>query len=505
MDDTHKQTEYTVLFPFAGIGAGALGFLQARAKLCGHDARFRSLGGIDVDAEACQDFESLTGSPALQADVHDLTPEQLRAFCPECPDVIFQSPPCKASSRLTSNAAAKTARYQKMQRLVLDWLRLQFETWTDRPKLVLIENVPGITSPTRGKAVLDEAKRLLTAEGYVFDEGYHECGELGGLAQLRKRYLLVARRPKQCPPLLYQPPKLRVRGCGEVVGLLPLPNADEGGPLHTMSKLSWLNWIRLALIPAGGDWRDLPGVLEKGQQRRAVFQRYRIEHWEHPTFSVDGPGTNGTFGVADPRVRSARNGAYGVRGWEQPSRTVTGSANVDNGPFSVADPRIKTGFDHSYRVLRWTEPSFTVAGKAHPGCGAYTVADPRTDAACTLYGEDGTPVVVEDLKVRPKRVPVLISEDGTWHRPFTPLELAVLQGLPATVNDKPLTLAGRRRDGWCERIGNAVPVGAAKAIATQMLVTLTHAAVESFALASTPVWVDRDAPSLHHEHGASMH
>jgi len=503
MEETTKPTEYTVLFPFCGIGAGALGFLQARAKLCGLDARFRSLGGIDNDPDACRDFEALTASPALCTDVGEMSTEDLRAFCPECPDVVFSSPPCKPNSRLMSNRVAKTARYQRMQRLIVDWLQLVFETYSKRPKLILIENVPGITS--RGRELLAEIKELLAREGYVYDEGMHQCGELGGLAQLRTRYLLVARRPKDVPPLLYKPPKLRVRGCGEVVGLLPLPDNGEGGAMHTMPKLSWLNWIRLALIPAGGDWRDLPGVLE-GKARREVFQRYRIEDWDQPTFCVDGPGTNGTYGVADVRVKSARNGAYGVRGWKAPSRTITGSANVDNGPFAVADPRlpIKTGFDHAYRVLKWEEPSFTVAGKTHPGCGAYTVADPRTKAAATVHGDDGAPVRIPDIKKRPKTPPVLIGEDGTWHRPFTPLELAVLQGLPATVNGEPLQLTGRKRDGWCERIGNAVPVGTAKAIATQMLVTLVHAAVEGFALSTTPVWVDRDAPSLDHHH-AAMH
>lgn len=499
MTDTTR--EWTVLFPFCGIGAGALGFLQARAKLCGIDARFRSLGGIDNDPDACADFETLTGSKSLCTDVATMTPADLRTFCPECPDVVFSSPPCKANSGLMAKKRAKTERYQRMNRLVVDWLKLIFRAYNERPKLLLIENVPGIQS--RGKALLAEIKELLVAEGYVYDEGTHQCGELGGLAQLRTRYLLVARRMADVPPLLYQPPKLRVRGCGEVVGLLPMPDSGEGGALHTMPRLSWLNWIRLALIPAGGDWRDLPGVLN-GKTRREVFQRYRIEHWERPTFCVDGPGTNGTFGVADVRVRSARNGSYGVRGWEQPSRTVTGSARVDNGPFSVADIRVKTGFDHSYRVLRWEEPSFTIAGKTHPGCGAYVVADPRTKAAATVHNAEGDPVRIGDPKVRPDKPPVLLAEDGTWHRPFTPLELAVLQGLPATVNGEPLRLAGRKRDGWCERIGNAVPVGTAKAIATQMLVTLVHAAVEGFALSTTPVWVDRDAPSLHHAH-AAMH
>lgn len=81
----------------------------------------------------------------------------------------------------------------------------------------------------------------------------------------------------------------------------------------------------------------------------------------------------------------------------------------------------------------------------------------------------------------------------------------MLQGLPARVNGEPLRLAGRRREGWCERIGNGVPVGAAKGIATQMLVTLVQATFEAFAMASTPVWVDRGAPSLDVHHAPAMH
>ncbi|NIR28716.1 MAG: DNA cytosine methyltransferase [Gammaproteobacteria bacterium] len=534
-------TTYTVGFPFCGLGALALGFLQARAKLCGLDATFVSVGGIDSDAAACRDFEYLTGTPALCRDVAGMTPTDLRAFWPECPDVVISSPPCKANSGLMSSARAKTAKYQALNQLALQWLDLLFDSYDERPKLVLVENVPGILS--RGKALLAEIKRRLASEGYVFDEGTHECGELGGLAQLRRRYLLVARRKATVPPLLYKPPKLRVRGCGEVIEALPLPNDTEaGGRLHVMPRLSWLNWIRLALIPAGGDWRDLPGVLEEGASRRSKFGRYRIDSWTAPTQTVDGPGTNGCYGVADPRVPpKARNGQYGVTGWDEPSATVTGSARVDNGPFSVADPRlrpqadnpnmhvgkyrvrgwddpsltvtgsgarvgsgaqsvadprVKRAFDHGYRVLRWDEPSFTVHTKTHPGNGAYTVADPRTDAAARFFGDDGAEVVVDDLRERPKLVPVLLAADNTWHRPFTPLELAVLQGLPTHVGGRPLDLSGRARDKWCERIGNAVPVGTAKAIATQMLVTLVHASVEQFALGSTEIWVDRAPPAL---------
>lgn len=63
---------YTALFPFCGLGAGALGFLRANATLFGVEHGFRSLGGIDLDADACRDFEALTGTPALCADVSTL-------------------------------------------------------------------------------------------------------------------------------------------------------------------------------------------------------------------------------------------------------------------------------------------------------------------------------------------------------------------------------------------------------------------------------------------------
>jgi hypothetical protein len=49
----------------------------------------------------------------------------------------------------------------------------------------------------------------------------------------------------------------RIRGVGEVIGPLPLPGAPAGGPMHKLPNLSVMNWIRLALIPSGGDWRDL--------------------------------------------------------------------------------------------------------------------------------------------------------------------------------------------------------------------------------------------------------
>jgi hypothetical protein len=78
--------------------------------------------------------------------------------------------------------------------------------------------------------------------------------------------------------------------------------------------------------------------------------------------------------------------------------------------------------------------------------------------------------------------------DGTWHRPFTTLELAALQSLIDP--EEYLELDGLSDHHWRERIGNAVPRLAGKAIASVMGTTLLLAwSGETFVLSSQPIWV----------------
>lgn len=72
-----SERVFTVLLPFCGLGAGARGFLDSRVELRGDVLRFVSLGGIDVDAAACEDFETITKSRALCADVRAIAEQML--------------------------------------------------------------------------------------------------------------------------------------------------------------------------------------------------------------------------------------------------------------------------------------------------------------------------------------------------------------------------------------------------------------------------------------------
>lgn len=583
MTERYKEkTVFGVLHLFCGIGGGSKGFAEARGEYKGAVGRFENILGIDADPEICRDYERITGSPAACMDLfsreqyidfhgqeppeewREVTAADLRDACGgRYPDVVFTSPPCKGFSALLPEESAKTKKYQALNQLTVRGIKLVLEAFEDDlPSLILLENVPRITS--RGKKLLDEIKRLLHSVGYATNDESHDCGEIGGLAQHRKRYLLIARHEQKMPAFVYRPEQQRVRNIGEVLEALPLPNDPVAGPLHRLPNLQWKTWVRLALIPAGGDWRDLEKI---------EWQKYRITHvprkgamavadWNEPSGTVTGAAgygrSNGTQAIADPRLTIKKEmypGGYGVQEWDEPAATVRGMARIMTAPVSISDPR--TGFKDSthgaiYKVQKWEEAANTVTGAMRPNNGAICVADPRLqeqkgrytnkfqlhgwdETAATVTGtpdiQAGAPSVADPrLSCRPRsgtmgvqawdepaktvigagdihagaaavadpRIPednergvfIIIAEDGTWHRPLTTLELAALQGFPMTLADgSSFELTGNSDARWRERIGNAVPPAAARAIGEVMLQALMPSQEGVWLLGNTEIWV----------------
>lgn len=486
---------YNALYLFCGIGGGALGFQQAQEEYKGIKGGFKTICGIDVDPEACKDFERITGAPAVQMDLFDR--KQYKAFHGQeppitweevthkdiykacrgiAPDIIFTSPPCKGFSGLLPEKSAKSEKYQALNQLVIRGLFLTLEAFRDNPpSLILLENVPRIT--TRGKDLLHQVKTLLMSYGYVFNENYHDCGEIGGLAQHRKRYLLIARNPKKIPGFVYEPPVKKVKAIGEVLEKMSMPDTESAGPMHRLPRLQWKTWVRLALIPAGGDWRDLNDDSNKNRHR----SHYRIVPWDGTCGTVTGAThvANGLISVQDPRLNERKKrypGLYKVVNWNEPCSTIIGQTDIQCGALSVNDPRIKCKpRAGTYGVVKWDGPAKTVVGNADIHKGTAAVADPRLPKNTD----------------RPDPPPVIISIDGTWHRPLTTLELAAIQGLPLRFYDgTPLKLAGNSDSRWRERIGNMVPVQTAQAIAETMLRAMLPVLKQEIVLGWTPIWVN---------------
>jgi site-specific DNA-cytosine methylase len=504
--------EFTILHVYCGLGGAALGAQQAISEYRGMVGKFRTLCGIDCDPESCADFEVLTGAPAVHMDLfsrddytafhghepdagwQEVSPDDLlTATGGEYPDVVFLSPPCKGFSALLPKKRAKSNKYQALNRLTLRGIDLVLQAYQDDlPAVFLIENVPRIKS--RGKTFLHRIKGLLSRHGYEFFDSDHDCGEIGGLAQHRKRYLLIARNRDKVPNWIFQPPKKTVRPMKDVIAPLPMPDDPGMGELHRLPRLQWKTWMRLALIPAGGDWRDLEDIPFKDLRlkhtpRDGVFQ---VAKWNEPCRAIIGHarpgGSNGVAAVADPRTGFKANthtAIYSVCDFNQPARTVTGALRPNNGAICINDPRLnckpRSG---SYGVLAWDKPSSTVIGSDDIHAGSSAVAEPR-------IAETGF-----DTGIPKDREPgkwVIISQDGTWHRPLTTLELAALQGLPVILPDgRPLQLAGNSDARWRERIGNAVPPPAMKAIAEQLLDSLLVSKQGDLVLGNTGLWVRED-------------
>lgn len=392
-----------------GIGAGARGFNLANPRIGNIRARFECAGGIDVDAGAIRNFQKLTG---VKGTVMDLfSAEQYVAFHGKAPppdwreaspadilatfgphlDVCFASMPCKGFSGLLSQKQSETEKYQALNGLTLRGIWLLLEAYKDGPiPIVLFENVPRIAN--RGRWLLDQIIALLRGYGYAVAETIHDCGELGGLAQSRKRFLLIARHQEKVPPFVYQPPKRKLRGVGEVIGKLPLPGDPLAGPMHRVPALQWQTWVRLAFVPAGKDWRALNelevvdghlrdfGIIPDAPLRENALGVVGWDETAGVVTSQRAPG-QGRFSVADPRPVDCRSGSFGVTGYEETLGTVQGESLPSNGKFAVADPRIQTNREGTGRlgVRDWNEPTGTVAGGSRPENGAYSVADPRVD------------------------------------------------------------------------------------------------------------------------------
>lgn len=372
-----------VFFAFGGLGGFAIGAQRAEMHLGGRRMGVKVIGGVDIDAAACANFEMFTGVKQTCADITTMTVLDLeRAADFELPDIVVITAPCKGSTKLITDEKAEEPHYQALNQLAIRFLKLALAAgW--RPAFWIFENVPNVT--TRARKMIAEMKKLLRSIGCLFSDDYRNLGEDGGLAQQRLRWIMVARDPEQVPGLLYQPPKKRIRACGEVIAGMPLPNDPNAGPLFALPEISWINWLRLANIPPDGDHRDLPGVLAAYQARREVFRRYHLSAWTSCAPTLGGPGTNGPYGLCDVRLGcEAWAGAYGVKSPGSPADCITAHMKIDNRPAAIAVcaadllPQKGNAAMHwnKYGVRSAGSPAGAVIGATRVGSGAPSFADP---------------------------------------------------------------------------------------------------------------------------------
>lgn len=296
---------FTAIDLFAGAGGLAEGF---------RSAGFRCLAANDFDEAAGQTFaQAFPEAKFIPGSIQEIKNSQILDLAGiergEL-DVLVGGPPCQAFSVYNHQRGM----HDERSGLFREYLRL---VKAIMPRAVVMENVTGITSVEDGRAV-DEIHYSLRQLGYTVEHRILKAEEFG-VPQERRRIFFVGLRdgeaitwPEQthygrdAELLLGQHSLDHFVTVWDAIGDLPELKLGEGEEIsdygnppetnyqrkmrrysrklhnHVAPSLGAINVERLAHIPPGGSWRDIPHKLlppgMKAARRSDHTKRYgRLE------------------------------------------------------------------------------------------------------------------------------------------------------------------------------------------------------------------------------------
>ena len=275
------MTKMTVIDLFCGAGGLSEGFQQAG---------FHILAGNDFDEHAGESFRSAhDGAEFLPGPIEEVSANKLLTATGLDKgelDCLIGGPPCQAFSIYNHQRGL----HDKRSTLFEEYLRIVEEL---APKWVIMENVTGITSAGKGKAVREIFAGLCEL-GYSVDMRILRAEEYG-VPQERRRVFFIGNRLRL--PILWPKPThghglLPLVTVGDAISDLPtLKNGEDPGPAryrtpansgyqammrgdsawvhnHGAPCLAPINLRRMKHIGPGGSWRDIPfELLPAGMQR----------------------------------------------------------------------------------------------------------------------------------------------------------------------------------------------------------------------------------------------
>lgn len=230
-------------------------------------------------------------------------------------DLLAGCPPCQGFSRLRKRNRIRAARDDR-NALIEDFARF---VRVLKPKLVMMENVPGLEDHYRFGALV---KQLETLKYHVHFEVLDVADY--GVPQRRKRLILVASLKK--PPVLAKPEEGRQKTVWKTIGGLSEPGRSRD-PIHSIQekRTAHVQAIIRAIPVDGGSRSDLPAKL-------------RLKCHESTTGFKD---------------------VYGRMAWDEVSPTITGGCHnpskgrflhpVQNRTITLREAAMLQGFPKSYK------------------------------------------------------------------------------------------------------------------------------------------------------------
>lgn len=300
---------------FAGCGGLSKGFM---------DAGYHIIVGVDNDQAALNTFtRNHPGAVAMNADLskQETFDEILKVAGDRSIDVIIGGPPCQGFS-LTGPRNFDDER-NKLYLAVFEMVK-QYN-----PKGFIIENVPGMATLYNGE-IKDEILRRFEDLGYNV-ECKILCAADYGVPQMRKRLIFMGIRSDLGRPYFPEPvvdPEHYVT-CREAIGDLP-PRVVELGAEndeyimepqseyqrkmrgdmtvlhnHVATKHTQMVKDTIALVPQGGNYKDLPPGVGESRKFNEAWTRY---HGDRPSRTID-TGHRNHFHYEHNRVPTIRENA----------------------------------------------------------------------------------------------------------------------------------------------------------------------------------------------------
>ena len=275
----------TAIDVFCGAGGLSLGLRQA----C-----FRVAAAVDILPLAVESYRmNLPRVPVILGDVREpgTASRLLRAAGLRQGelDLLAGCPPCQGFSAIRTRR--RGAVHDDRNRLVLDFLRLVREI---RPRLVLMENVPGL----RREDLFREFADGIAACGLLYDVGVLDAADFG-TPQHRRRLVFVAARGER-PSLAGGGAEQRT--VRDAIGGLARSAGRSGDPLHDHGeqRAERVRAIIAAIRRDGGSRADLPEDEQLECHRRAAPHGYGWGRHIYARMAWDGAAPTITGGCINP-------------------------------------------------------------------------------------------------------------------------------------------------------------------------------------------------------------
>ncbi|MCK8493781.1 DNA cytosine methyltransferase [Spirosoma sp. RP8] len=219
-----------------------------------HEAGFETVLAFELEPVAVQTYRmNHPGTEVIEGDIRNVDLESIKKkLNGQTLHLLAGCPPCQGFSSVR-RLNRKQAVDDKRNSLILEFLRFVKEL---RPYTIMMENVPGLKEYDQFKKVVSE----LTSDelGYQVDVRVVNVKDYG-VAQSRKRLVLLGSRLKQSTPILVAGPTGERRTVRHEIEHLPSPDETDD-ELHKMvSTHTDAVMKRIQLTPKnGGSWKDLP-------------------------------------------------------------------------------------------------------------------------------------------------------------------------------------------------------------------------------------------------------